>query len=323
MINGYVRDDGGKLKQLSVLSELPDHATEDGHVVWLDLEAPTPDELHDVGQFFELSPDALEDCLSGEQRPRVDEYDDHIVLVLYGMLGPVGDDELEARKLVVFCGPHYLITVHPVALRTINALKARCDRRGPNLLGRGVDHLLFEIIDGMADRYLELTDQLAEQIDELEEQSLEEHSDPDLLSDSVEMRSQLLHLRQYATSQRELLSPIARGDFEFLSDTLAPRFLHVRDHLTQVIEAIETLRERLNGVRENYHTAVAARTNATMQTLTLFATVMLPLSLLAGIYGMNLNLWPGPETPGGFWMVMGTMLALGVVLFVYVLRRFS
>jgi magnesium transporter len=111
------------------------------------------------------------------------------------------------------------------------------------------------------------------------------------------------------------------GEYDFVSGSLSQQFQHVRDHLSQVIETVNGLRELLGGVYNNYHSALAVRTNEIMKLLTIFAGIMLPLTLIAGIYGMNLDWLPGTHHPLSFWIVMGIMAGIAAILYVYFRRR--
>lgn len=279
--------------------------------IWIDLEAPTEAELHELREMVDLNADAIEDCVHGEQRPRVDEYDDYFFLLLYGLLGAEGQTNIAPRKLAAFLGPRFLITAHTQQLRTVTAMRDRCARNSSKALVDGVDGILYRIIDGMVDKYLLVADQYELRLQALEDRSLEETADDELIPDVNDLRRELLEMRRFAASQRELVTPLASGEFDHISESLETRFRHVADHLAQVLDVVDSMRERLNGVRDNYHTALADRTNSAMKTLTTVATIMLPMSLIAGIYGMNVPIWPAGDDPRNFWVVLGVMAVLG------------
>ena len=173
----------------------------------------------------------------------------------------------------------------------------------------------------MIDNFLDLADTYESRLEELEEKSLARSVDESVLEDMLDLRRDLLELRRVAASQRELLSPLADGELDYVSEKLAQRFSHVRDHIIKAVELIDAQRERLTSVRDNYHTALVVRTNDVMKTLTIFAAVLLPLSVVAGIYGMNLPVWPSAEQPLSFWIVLAVMVAIGGGLLVYFKRR--
>jgi magnesium transporter len=321
MVTGFLRLQEGSIVPVTDVDVAAEEAGREGTVLWLDLEEPTDEDVFAVGQAFELDAEALEDCVHGEQRPRVDEFDRYIFLVLYAAVGPDGSAEFAPRKLAAFLGPNLLITVHRTPLRSVSAMLERCRKSGSQVLGRGPDFLLYNIIDAMVDNYVLVADAYETQLEELEELSLDPAVDETLLTKSASLRRELLELRRLATSQRELLTPLAKGEYEHVSEALEQRFSHVEDHLMHATELIDALRDRLNAVHDNYHTALTDRTNAIIKMLTLFATIMLPLTLVAGIYGMNLPLWPSPGHPATFWAVLGGMVAITGVILYYFRRR--
>jgi magnesium transporter len=320
MITGYIRKADGQATGISNLDELAGTWPAEGAALWLDCFEPDLPELQQLKDIFRLDEGSIEDCLTGEQRPRIDEFDDHIFLVLYGLIGP-DDHELDPRKLAIFCGSQFLITVHAEPLRTVQTVLGRCSKNAGQILASGVDFVLYQLIDGVVDRYIVVVDGYEKRIEVLEDQSLEPEVEETLLSDVAEVRRDILEVRSLAVSLRELLYPIGDGEYAYISESLEQRFSHVHDHLSQVLDAVDRCREHLGGIRDNYHTALANRTNAIMKALTLMATIMLPLSLIAGIYGMNLPLWPPPDAPLSFWAVVGSMVAIAVGLLLYFRRK--
>ncbi len=321
MIHTYAIASDGTLDHDTNTDRLAELAAAPVRCLWIDLEAPSEEELKAVGKAFGLAQEALEDCVAGEQRPRIDEYDDHIFILLYGMIGAESSTEFTPRKLSGFLGSRYLITVHPEPLKTLREFRARAKRQGKAILSHGPDFILHGILDAMVDRYLIVADAYEESLDELEERSLDPACDESILTETADLRRDMLHLRRLAASQLELLLPVARGEYETISPELSGRFSHVRDHLKQVRDVVDGMRELAAGVRENYRATLADRLNTTMKTLTLIATVLLPLSLIAGIYGMNVPLWPPTDNPISFYVVLGLMAVTGVVMVLFVRRK--
>jgi len=321
MFTAYVRFADGRVEAVPSVDGLGEIASRDGTALWVDLEKAEEDELKTVGAALKLDAESLEDCRYGEQRPRIDEFADHVFLVFYGLLGVDGGREAAPRKLAVFYSPRFLVTVHEQSLKTIHALRHRFERVTSQPLGRGTDYLLYGMIDAMVDNYMLVVDGYETQLEQIEDESLEEDVDDRVLAESGMLRRRLLDVRRLSVSSRELIAPIVQGELDYVSESLETRFRHVSDHLSHVIEMTEILRERLDGVRDNYHTAIANRTNRIMKTLTVIATILLPLTFIAGVYGMNLPLWPPPDHPASFWGVIGVMLAIAFAMLVYFRRK--
>jgi len=321
MLSGFARLPDGTVETVATVEDLPKIPVGKDVELWLDLDQPTEEEVRAVGRTFNLDPDAVDDCLRGEQRPRVDEFDTYTFMVLYSAVGPEFGSTLDPRKLAVFCSSHFLITVHREPLRSVRAIRKRCEKNPAQALERGVDFVLYTIIDTMVDNYALAADACETRLEELEDRSLEPDVDEAVLAESAALRRDLFELRRLATAQRELLTPLVKGEYDHISESLEQRFSHVADHLRDAAEVVEGLREQLNTVRDNYHSILANRTNAIMKTLTLFATILLPLTLVTGVYGMNLPLWPPAEHPLSFWSVLAGMLVITAGLLYYFRRK--
>jgi magnesium transporter len=320
MFTAFVCSDDGSTRMVDSIDAVEAAWRQPGVRVWVDLEADDEPELRALQVIFRLDDESLDDCLHGEQWPRIDEFDDYIFLVLYGLFGLKEAGEVDPHKLAVFCGPRFLITVQRQPLLTVRQVKARCGRHPEAVIARGVDYVLCAIIDAMVDNYLRVAGRYEVRLDALEDRSFSPDVGATLLSDLAQLRRDLLELRRLAASQRELLRPLMLGEYDFISGSLSQQFHHVRDHLSEVIETVNGLRELLGGVYQNYHSALSGRTNEIMKVLTTYAGIILPLTLVVGIYGMNLRL-PAADRPWGFWMVMGVMAGLTLLLYASFRRR--
>lgn len=287
---------------------------ETGTHLWLDLESPDEWTLMLLGEAFNFHPLAIEDCIHGEQRPRIDPYDNHIFMVLYG---PMLNDENEftgARELAVFCSSQYIVTIHHEPVRTLTNIKERCCRDPENVLGRGMDHLLHAIVDGMIDHYQPILDRLEHETTELEERALTDPQ-PEILSVISQSKNEILQIRRYATPLRESIGQLARGEYAFIGRNIRPYFRDVLDHLVRTIEMLDLYRDMVISAQNMYMSSLSQRTNESMKTLTTFATIMLPLTLISGIYGMNFEkLWPPADHPYGFWIVIVAMFVTATAL---------
>lgn len=318
---GFALLPNGECRRLGSLEDIEAMWPHEDTRLWVDLESPTEDDLRRLGSIAGLDEEALDDCLHGEQQPRVDEFEGYIFLVLYGLLGLKEQQELDPHKLAAFCGSRFLITVGRDPLLSVRQVRSRCGRHPETLLVRGVDVVLFEIIDTMVDYYLSVIDRYEDRLEALEEKSFDTDVDEEVLEEAAEVRRDLLELRRLAVAQRHLLQPVARGEYDFISETLGQQFSHVCDHLSQVIDTVDGLRETIVSIRDNYHAGLTRRTNEIMKVLTLYAGIMLPLTLVAGIYGMNLPLWPSSNNPASFWGVLASMSLIAGFLLIYFRRR--
>lgn len=318
---GFVLLSENNCRPLKSLDELAELWPRQDVRIWIDLESPSDEDVQRLGEIAGLDEEALDDCLHGEQQPRIDEFDDYIFMVLYGLHGLKEQEDLDPHKLAAFCGSRILITVGRHPLLSVRQVRARCGRHPENLLARGVDAVLFEIIDTMVDHYVRVIDRYEDRLEALEERSFDMDVEEEVLEEAAEVRRELLELRRLAVAQRHLLQPVAKGEYDFVSETLSQQFSHVSDHLSQVIDKVDSLRETIVSIRDNYHAGLTRRTNDIMRVLTLYAGIMLPLTLIAGVYGMNLPLWPPSNHPLSFWGVLGGMVFIAGLMLVYFRRR--
>lgn len=321
MLRGFALLKDGSAERIESRLDLA-AAMERGYTgIWIDLEDPDKEILNAIGDAFHLDAEALDDCLSGDQRPRIDEFEHCVFLLTYGAVGPESVEKFDPRKVSAFIGHDFVITVHAEPLRTIDDVYRRCSKSPTRLLTRGTNFILYSLLDGMVDRYIDLAEAFDDRLDALEEECFSEDVDESILQRASQLRRELLELRRIATSQRELILPIMRGDYGFLSKSLETDFSHVADHIMKTLEMIDNQRELLHGVRDNYQAVLGNRMNAIMKTLTIFASLFLPLSLVAGIYGMNTPLWPDPGNVATFWGIIGFMGTVIVGMLIYFQHR--
>lgn len=314
MLWGIGKKPGGPVAELGSFEELDHLWRHADAVAWLDIEAPTAEDLRRLDTLIDLDDQALEDCLHGEPRARIEQFDAYLLVVAYGVVSPEERDDVEPRKLTVFRGERFLVTIHDQPSRSVNALRERCRRGAKYSLDQGFDWMLFRLIDGMVDRYLSLLDVLEDDVDEYEEQSFAEASNGEFLHTAVRMRRKLVEVRRLATAQRGLIDPLADGEYDPLSEDLSRQFRLVRSHLTHAIERAEAMLDRVAAAMQNYNALIAKRTNEIVQTLTVVTAVVLPLTLIAGVYGMNVQTWPGDDNPASFWILLAAMASIGGVM---------
>lgn len=292
-----------------------------GAQLWVDLEGPDEWTLMLLGEAFDFHPLAIEDCLHGEQRSRIDPYDGHIFMVLYGPLLNEENVFLGSRELAVFCSAQYIVTIHHLPMQAIGNIRTRCFRDPENILGRGMDHLLHTIVDGIIDSYQPLLDRMEAEITGLEDTVLN-HPESELLERISTLKRELLQVRRYLTPLREAIGQLARGEYAFIGKNIRPYFRDVLDHLVRTGEALDLYREQVRDARDAYMSSLSQHTNEVMKTLTLFATIMLPLTLISGIYGMNFDyLWPASNNPYSFWIVIAAMVVVSLALIVFFRRN--
>lgn len=299
----------------SALVELPSKGT----YLWVDLQAPTPEEADVLTRVFGFHPLAVEDCWHEPQQSKVDDYGNYIFMVVHAVRYEVERDEFKTHELNIFLGEPYLVTFHTYHSRSIDSAKENV-RRHPPLMARGMDFVLHQIIDRVIDNYFPKLEIIEGKIDTLES-DLVGDARPELLTQVFDLRRTVANLKRIATREREMLIQISRGDFPFISEKAQVYFKDVYDHLFRIVEGADTHRDTLNVMIQVYVSMVSNQLNNTMRVLTLIATVMLPLTVITGIYGMNFDFMPELHWKFGYPLILLVMLVVSVLMITYFRRR--
>jgi magnesium transporter len=290
-------------------------------VLWVDISGLGERErllLSDPFQFHYL---AIEDCFDGSvDTPKVDVYGSYLFVVSQFARYDVPRDSLELSEVDLFLGRNYVLSVHPDPVPLIDELIEHA-RVNTHLLNRGADFLAHTILDGLVDLLLPAVEALDDALDELEQRILE---DPDkrLLADVLRLKRTTLRMRRSILPQRDLVNRIARGEFGDLIGSEALIFFRdIYDHVIRVEEMIEGLRDLADSALSSYLSSVNNRMNEIMKTLSIVSVIFLPLTLIASVYGTNLDFSPGVEVEGGFFLMLAAMAALSLVLILYFRKR--
>lgn len=310
---------GDQLRQGGV--ELIDEWERDpSRKMWVDVQEPAQEVVEPLLEerfgFHEL---AAEDTLSATTLPKYDSFSKYDFFIFRTVSVSLTDHASETFKIAAFLGANFLVTVHRRPLPTIDAVCNRLpsDRR---LLERGPDFLLHAIVDEMVDAHFPLLDRIEDAIDDLQERIFE-NADDAHLEELLHLKRDLNVLRRHSLPQRELLNQISRGDARFVQREHLIYFRDVYDHMYRISETIDVDRDQMSGTMDAYLSVVANRTNEIMKVLTIFSAIMLPLSLIAGIYGMNFTHMPELQWARGYPFALGLMLATALLMLVWFWRR--
>lgn len=288
--------------------------------VWVDLDQPTPDEakvLTDVFHFHEL---AVEDAMSEMHHPKIESYGDYLYLILHGIDFSAKEHCFTTRDIDFFLGSQFLVTVHPGVSRSIGKIGELC-RRNDRVLGEGPGELLYRIVDTMVDNYRPEVDELSERLDTLEKEVFE-RPNPMLLRDILGFKRDVASLRQVVLPQRDAVGRLARREFPLITEPLAYRFRDVHDHLVRLADESMFFQDRVTSILDAHLSAISNQLNSVMKVLTIIATLFMPLTVLTGMYGMNV---PIPHLPGGegmqFWWVLLMMFGMSGAMLWYFRRK--
>jgi magnesium transporter len=307
---------GRGLEPVEGPAALPSLLARGSGLTWIDLDLPTPDEARILSDVFAFHPLAIENCLGEVVHPKIDDYPDYLYIVVHGVVAvDLAKEAFRTEELDIFLGPRYLVTHHQEPRRSIEEVRERCRKR-PDLLGRGSDFLLHDLLDAVVEHYQPALEQIESEIDRVEERIFSDPSQ-ETLNDILALKRDVLRLRRIIGPQKEAVNRLTRREFRLVSDAAIPYFRDVYDHLFRMQDLTEQYRDLITGAMEAYLSMVSNRLNTVMKALTAVSTVILPMSLIAGIYGMNFKRMPELEWPWGYPLALGLMAAVGLGLFAF------
>jgi magnesium transporter len=290
-----------------------------GTYVWVDLAAPSIPELLILTDTFAFHPLAVEDARADLHYPKIEAYDGYLYAILHGMAYEASDEEFATHDIDFFIGPTYLVTVHNVHSRSISDLHENATRN-PKILGEGPVSLFHRIVDAMIDHYQPEMEEFEDRLSDIEA-AVFDNPKPELIREILTQKRRVAQLRRIITPQRDAIARLARRDFVDISTDMAFRFRDLYDHLQRFNDDAIIFQDRISGILDAHLTNVSNRLNEVMKVLTVVSTVFMPLTLVSGIFGMNVGLlrFPGGEA-AQFWWIIGIMAAILAVMLA-VLRR--
>ena len=284
---------------------------------WVDRSSPTPEEGCLLGDVFHFHPLSVEDALGAIHHPKIELYQGYLYLILHGINVREEEHWFATHDVDFFLGRNYLVTIHDGHSRSIAKVKGLCDQHD-RVLAEGPVALLHRIVDSMVDNYRPEIEGLEGHVNALEEEAILGRRG-DLVRDILGLKRDLASLRRVVVPQRDAVGRLARREFSMIGDEMAYRFRDVHDQLVRLSDEATLFQDRVTGILEAHLSAISNRLNTVMKVLTVMSTIFLPLTVLTGMWGMNVAL---PVFPGGeaaqFWWVEGAMLAIsGAMLAVF------
>jgi magnesium transporter len=280
-----------------------------GAYVWVDLSNPSDDEakiLSDVFHFHEL---AIEDALREIQTPKIESYESYLYLILHGIDFEAAHHRFATHEVDIFLSAQYLVTVHDEFSRSVAHLLDVCPRND-FVLAEGPAALLHRIVDSMVDNYRPEVDKLENRLDSVEA-AVFDRPQPGQVRSILSLKRDVSSLRRVVTPQRDVVGRLARREFAMIAESLAYRFRDVYDHLVRIVENANLFHDRVTALLDAHLSFTSNRLNEVMKTLTIISTIFLPLTVLTGMFGMNVNLlrFPGGDN-AQFWWIFGVMAAI-------------
>jgi magnesium transporter len=280
---------------------------------WIDLVGPDEASLEPLAKFFKLHRLAVEDCLHLDQRPKLEEFPDHLFMVLHGFGAKEIDIcELQLQEMHFFLGSNWLLTVHETPVHAIDEVQRRVQADPGGTIGRGADYLAYMVADTLVDDDFPLLDRFSDELEDLEDKifsgTLQQRGTIERI---FALKRVLVTLRRVLSPQRDVVGLLARRGILHVKERTTLYFRDIYDHLVRLYEQIDATRDLLGNVMDAHLNMVANRTNEVTKQLTIFASIFLPMSVIVGFFGQNFD---ALQKPVFFWLMIASMAAVPLIM---------
>jgi magnesium transporter len=276
--------------------------------------------LERIGENLGIHPLVLEDIVNTDQRPKVDEYDDYIFVVIKMLTYNSNNKEIVPEQISILIGENYVLTFQEHSEDLFNPIKERLNNQKGRLRRLGIEYLAYALMDVIIDNYFLLLEKLGDELELLEE-NIVDKPDHKLVQEILHIKREILFFRKSIWPLREVINTLNREESGLISDAIKPYLQDLYDHTIQVIDTVETFRDMLSGILDVYLSNVSNRMNEVMKVLTIIATIFIPLTFIAGIYGMNFEFMPELKWHWGYPVILIIMFGIVVSLALYFRKK--
>jgi len=276
--------------------------------------------IEEAGKHFKLDPMTLEDVVNTKSRPKLEEYDDYLFLPLNLLMVDLISNEISSERISLLLGKNGVVSFQEKEIQILSPLKDRI-RNGKGLVRkRKADYIFYRLIDIIVDNYFLVIEYLTDRIDELEEKILQ---DPNVgvHEEIYDLKRKIGFVKRTISPLRECISKVIKSDSDLVSESTQNYFRDVSDHLLNLIDTVDSQKETINDFLNLYMSAMSNKMNEVMKVLTIFASIFIPLTFIAGIYGMNFEIMPELKWRYGYFIAWGAMLLVTTLLLIYFKRK--
>jgi magnesium transporter len=297
---------------------------ESNTVTWINVDgihhAPT---VQALGEHFGLHPLLLEDVMHPAQRPKLEDFGDYAYIVVRMLYDPDPEDDVFAvddEQISIILGPQWVITFQEDPGDVWDTIRQRIRAGHGRVRSAGADYLAYALLDVVVDNYFAILERFGDELEEIDAEVMREPSH-ETYREIRDVKRALIQIRRWIWPLRDVFNVLLRGETRLFKKATLVFVRDAYDHTIRAIDMVETFRELVAGITEMYMSAVSHRLNEVMKVLTIIATVFIPLTFIAGVYGMNFDNMPELHWRYGYWFVWGVMVATAGVLILYFRRR--
>ena len=290
-------------------------------VTWLNIDGlHDTDIINNVGEHFNLHPLVLEDILNTEQRPKMEDYEEYLFIVLKMLYYETETHQIKSEQLSLVLWKNFVISFQESMGDVFEPVRERLRKGKGRIRKAGSDYLLYTLMDAIVDNYFLVLENIGERVEELEEK-LVGKPEPGVLNSIHDFKRELIYLRKSVWPLREVIGGLERGETDLIDEKTTIFLKDVYDHTIQVIDTLETYRDIVGGMMDLFLSSVSNHMNEVMKLLTVIATIFIPLTFIAGIYGMNFEYMPELKLHWAYPVALIVMLGIGILMLIWFRRK--
>ncbi|APG59488.1 magnesium/cobalt transporter CorA [Christiangramia salexigens] len=276
-------------------------------------------DIEKLGEYYELHPLVMEDIVNTGQRPKIEEYQDYLFVVAKMLYYKNGDIENEHISMIV--GKNYILTFQESNGDVFDPVRERIETSKGRIRGRSADYLMFALLDSIIDNYFLVIDDMSDRIEALEESLFTSKPSDDITYEIQDLKRNILRIRRAVFPLREVISRLEKLENDLIDPKTSNYIRDLYDHIIQISENIEIYREMIWGLMDMYMTTISNRMNEVMKVLTIMASIFIPLTFIAGIYGMNFEYIPELQWKYSYFVLWGIMIIIFLLMLYYFKRK--
>ncbi len=320
------RKNAGRVEEDFTADDLPTLLADESNVVWVDFLNKIEDDSTQVKEIllniFKFHPLTVEDCFETRNQPKVEAFPDYLYLIVHGVKPEVTHTaNFVTKELDCFLGKNFVVTFRVEAFQSIKIVKQEI-RNNTFACKRGAAYLLHQILDQLVDLYMPVVDDFYETINSLEDRVFRMKNDGNaILEEIMALRRSVSRLKRISARQLDVLYRTSHGEFPHIPASILPFYRDVHDHLLRISDLSENFRDLVNSLFDIHFSVTTNKTNDIIKFLTIFSAIWLPLSFIAGVYGMNFENIPELKTQNGYYFTLGLMVVVAISLLFYFWRK--
>jgi len=297
------------------------HLIKKPSITWINIDGlHEVDTIEKLGNCFNIHPLVLEDIVNTDQRPKMEDYDKYIFFVLKMLYVDHKNDMINIEQVSIILGRNYVISFQETVGDVFDSVRERIQKGKGRIRKMGADYLTHALIDAIVDNYYSILEKIGEKVESME-QEVVTNPETKILQQIYKLKREMIYIRKSVWPLREVLNNLLREESKLIKDNTHIYLRDLYDHTIQIIDSIETFRDMISGMLDIYMSSVSNKMNEVMKVLTIFAAIFIPLTFIAGVYGMNFQYMPELTLTWAYPVVWIVLISVAVIMLIYFRRK--